>query len=107
MVVCKNKEDCLSIWDVLAQWQHISLNEFEELINSRVLQAYIVLHPHDWTPDVHTLTLRAVEGRLTIEGNGYVDIVRDEAGRMIDASADGCLQDENGEPICETEDKPA
>ena len=48
-----------------------------------------------------------MEGRLTIEGNGYVDIVRDEAGRMIDASADGCLQDENGEPICETEDKPA
>ncbi len=99
MAVCKNKEDCLSIWEVLARWQHVSLEEFAELVNSRRLPAYRVLHPHSWDLDERTLTLRAIEGRVTFEGNEYIDIVRED-GRVIDANAVD-FPDDNGDPIHE------
>ena len=100
MAVICNREDCLSVWDVLARWQHISIEEFAELINSRKLQAYRVLHPHDWSLDARTLTLQSIEERLAFRGDDhYVITLHDEQGRMIDASADGCVLDENGEPM--------
>ena len=102
-VFCRNKADCLTIWDVLNRWRHISLAEFQALINGNPpeLQPYETVMPHSGEPDCRTLSLRPVErGELTFrDDDGYVITLNDASGHAMAANVDMVVPDEHNAPL--------
>lgn len=100
MVICKSKEDCLTVWDVLARWKHVSFVELQDLINGRTHPAYEVVRPHDGSQDVRTLSLRPFDGCLSFKDEDeYIITLHDERGKTLAANVDGYALNEFGEPL--------
>ncbi len=106
---CYLASDCLTIWDVLARWRHISYYELERLINEEGgrpprLQPYEVEYPATGgKPDAETMYLHPMRrGALRIvHVHEFHDEVRDARNRLVAADADEVLLGEDGDPLLE------
>lgn len=100
---CRDARDCLTVWDVLARWRHVSLKEFQDLINGDppALPPYERVLPHGGPADERTLTLRPLDvGPLAFrEDEAPLVTLVGGNGRVLAANADFAMEDEHGDPI--------
>lgn len=102
---CHPVTDCLTIWDVMSRWPHVSRYELERLINGAggrppLLQPYESESPLDIDTERETIYLHPMErGELTLDLEAeFMGAVRDARGRAIAAETD-LVSDEFGEPM--------
>lgn len=96
---CYPLSDCLSIWDVLGRWPHISRYELERLINENggrppLLQPYEIEIPSCGEPDAETIYLHPMNrGELRIvEAHEFYWEVRDARGRPVASDSGPCTR---------------